>query len=288
MRLTMLAVLWLSCLVIGGECDAPLAEPPVVTTSTAPFVTPGGSPPAFTGDPYTALDLPFWTDDFIEPWVPSDIAHDHWSYPWLSSMAEEGVFRRIFPVEEYGHPDPPIRYADEDLMALTPELLDSVVRLTQEGIVIGNPDGSFAPTATALRVELGLVACRTALMLREAHPRLVLSRPPGGHAPRVNLLAPARRYELAEALARVTRALGPMDRLIGNYLAAPMAEWELPPDVPVNHRFAPAVRAGTELGLIRGQPDGTFGGDQVASRTEVALAFTRLLDLLEGWPEGTR
>jgi len=290
-RLVLLA-LWLAAWTSLGAADGLFAPPPT-GSQPAVTVTPGRESPApslqtFDGRPYEALRLPFWTDDFIEPWVPSDVPRDHWSYEWLSWMAEEGMLRRIFPVEEYTPPDAPAEYLDLADLDRVPELLDSVIRLTDEGIIIGGADGSFDPKRAATRLELGLVACRTALHLRSEHARMVTTHPPGPPAERVNLNVSATRYELAEALIRVMRGLGPLDLAIRDCLSVPREEWDLPDDVPPYHRFAPAVHAARTLGVLRGLPDGTFAGDDVVLRQEVAVSFTRMLDVLGSRPEGVQ
>jgi hypothetical protein len=270
----------------------PAASPAVTPTAPAtqaPPAAPAAAPapppePTYEGDPYETLREPYFTDDFIEPWVPSDVARDHWSYEWMSWMAEEGLLREVFPVEELGHPFPPEHYGDEAAMATSPELLDSVVRLTHEGIVIGRRGGVFAADSPATRCELGLVACRTALHLKEMHPRLVLVHPPGPPAKPVELSVAATRYEMAEALVRVMRCLAPLDVMIHDVLEAPPATWALPADVPTNHRYAPAVAVVTTLAIMETPQGGAFAGNAPAMRGDVAQCFTRMLDVLESRP----
>ncbi len=289
MKVGTLTALWLALVVPATLADAPDAVAPTLPEGIhIDAGEPAPALPALAVEPaiaYATLKQPFWTDDFIEQWVPSDVPRGHWSYEWLSWMSEEDLFRDIFPVEEYSHPDAPEVYADAARLARIPEVMDAVVRLTREGLVIGHPGGTFAPDAPARRIELGLVACRATLLIREAHARFVVVHPPASAtAPRVNLAAPACRYELAEALARVMRCLGPLDARIEEALSQPPSSWELPPDVPRNHRFAPAVQVAVTMGLLKGQEGGAFAGDQPVRRMQVALAFTRLLDLLEAWP----
>ena len=52
-------------------------------------------------------------------------------------------------------------------------------------------------------------------------------------------------------------------------------------DVPDNHWAAPAVARLTELGILTGYPDGSFQGQQTASRYELAVVAARLLEISE-------
>jgi len=306
MRAALLAALWLAIATSLVAADGLMAPPPQAKSRPkvtkqapakpspakpgpsvpAPQVTPGPVAPitapvepTFDGPGYEALRQPFWTDDFIEPWVPSDVPRDHWSYEWMSWLAEEGVLRDLFPVEQ-GPGSAPSRYADEAELAGSPELLRAVQRLTAEGIIVGGKGGSFEATRGITRSELGLIANRTADYLRREHARLALVHPPGPAAELVDLDAAGSRYEFAEALVRTMRCLAPLDQMLHDQLDAPREQWQLPKDVAANHRFAPATYGALHLGLLQARPDGTFGGRDTATRGDVALAFCKLLDML--------
>jgi len=58
------------------------------------------------------------------------------------------------------------------------------------------------------------------------------------------------------------------------------AQAALPTDVPADHWAAPAVASVIDKGLMRGYPDGTFGGERIVSRYELAQVMHNLLQRL--------
>lgn len=54
-------------------------------------------------------------------------------------------------------------------------------------------------------------------------------------------------------------------------------------DVPADHWAYDAVTKLAAAGLVIGYPDGTFGGDRLFTRYEMAMVFARILDRLEIW-----
>lgn len=55
----------------------------------------------------------------------------------------------------------------------------------------------------------------------------------------------------------------------------------LPKDVPQGHWAADSVKKMTELGIMKGYPDGTFKGDAPVTRYELAVTLDRFIQMIQ-------
>jgi len=64
-----------------------------------------------------------------------------------------------------------------------------------------------------------------------------------------------------------------------NAATAPSAQ--MPKDVPQTHWAAESVKKMTELGIMKGYPDGTFKGDAPVTRYELAVTLDRFIQMIQ-------
>lgn len=182
------------------------------------------------------------------------------------------------PPDHAVEPDPPTsafndtsgHWAEEELQVLK-----------QFEVFHGYPDGSFKPENAVTIVELGAVLGRMAdltdLSGRDPGEVPVAAWAAEDVKRSVGLGianshedwgAPATRAEVVLMLHRLVLLLQPDIDLV---------EYEWADELPAD--LLPAVNRLTQLGIVKGYPDGTFRGDNVVTRGELAALVTRTLEL---------
>lgn len=164
--------------------------------------------------------------------------------------------------------------------------------LAELGIVQGVSDDRFDPAGTVTRGQLAMLLDRSLASLATTRPAaipgvftdvhpgmastpaverlagagIVLGRPDG----RFIAGAPVTRGQIAAQLEATRRSLH------GEVDVGPRARF---PDVPTSRRFARAIDAGANAGLLAGGDDGRFEPDAPLRRDQAASLIFRLLEL---------
>jgi hypothetical protein len=163
-----------------------------------------------------------------------------------------------------------------------------VTKLVELGSIAGYPDGNFVPGGTITRAEFTKVLVFSALgpayanpgehwaagVIRKAQERQLIQ---ADEFPEGSWDTPILRQEMARLLARTLEYVREETRTLGidTYSAytEKIADW-----AAISDGYKAPVAVAYAAGLIAGMPDGSFAGEQTATRAEAAAMMVRLLD----------
>ena len=164
----------------------------------------------------------------------------------------------------------------------------NITRLSYEGAIAGFPDGAFGPDRSITRAEFVAVVVGALLGKPEA--------PPTGQHWAVNIMKKAEENNLlkADEFAQDTwntpinrREMAKIMALAAQYVQKeePLANTEsytaqITDFDTISISDRPYIAQVYAKGIVTGYPDGSFGGEQQATRAEAATMVVRLLDPL--------
>ncbi len=155
---------------------------------------------------------------------------------------------------------------------------DEILRITADGIMQGQSDAVFAPTAPLTRAEAAAIAAR---LLKLPDGKGTFSDVPTSHWAYTSILKAEKaglmrgypdgtfRPDTAVSRAEMTLLLARM--ITESY----MGEAEFP-DVPRGHWAEEEIAALANMGILSGYPDGTFRPENKISRGEAAVILERI------------
>lgn len=172
---------------------------------------------------------------------------------------------------------------------------EHITRLVRRGVINGKPDGTFAPEEEVTREQFAkLMALRFYLPIsREETVPYADVDPDSWAAPYITACRaylnasrdyataqmlfrpedPATREEVTAALMRVMEVT--VDKTDTTYALAKFSDADT-----INPVALPYVSVATQMGLVTGYPDGTFGPQRPVSRSEAAALLERAMALL--------
>jgi hypothetical protein len=149
---------------------------------------------------------------------------------------------------------------------------DTVMTLAREGILIGDPNGTFRPDASVTRGEIATMLMRAlegsgvqpgnTFQADQERARQMGLLQEGMHANQ-----PATRAEVAHMAVRA---------LEGRGVAMPERDGATFTDVPDAHWAQQDIARARALGLLQGYPDGTFQPERSVTRAEAAMIVSRV------------